>query len=273
MKPPPFAYADPATLPEALELLASDEDAVVLAGGQSLVPLLNLRLARPSLVVDLRRLPGLDRVEVSGGVMRIGASVTAASLMPVAAAAGFGGLAEALGWIGHPQIRARTTVGGSIAHADPSAELPTVLAACGGEVLLVSTAGERRVAAAEFFDGPFSTDRRPGELLVEVALPVPEGPSTFVEVARRPGDFAMVGLFLARGGPVRLGLSGVGSVPVCPPATIEALASGDLEAAAVALAGELRPEGDIHAGAEHRRAMAVALLRRAWTALELQGAA
>ena len=249
MKPPPVAYALPATLDEALDLLATSDDAAVIAGGQSLVPLLNLRLARPELLVDLAAIPGLDAVTTDGGELVVGAATTAATLL--AHPACFDGLREALAEVGHPQIRSRPTVGGSIAHADPAAELPAGLAGLGGSVELASRdEGTRAVAATDFFDGAFSTTRRPDELLVAVRFPIPTGPSTFVEVARRHGDFALVGVFAAqtdRG--LAFGISGVAGVPV------RSLGGAGLD--------DLDPPDDIHASAEHRRALVGTLVARA----------
>ena len=284
MKPPPFAYADPETVTEVCDLLVDwGDDAALLAGGQSLVPLLNLRLARPGLVIDLGRVSGLDSITHVGGsagsgelgrgeresgrgegaahVVRSGAGVGVTSL---AAAHPASGVVEAIHWIGHPQIRARTTVGGTIAHADSAAELPAVLVALDGSVTLRSSTDERMVAARDWFDGPFSTTRQPTELVVAVDLPVPDGPSWWGEVARRRGDFALVGMFVSRGSDGwRVALSGVGPISVRASGCEAALDGGDLDAACVALDADLDPPEDLHAGSAHRRSIARQLLRQA----------
>ena len=248
MKPPPFAYCRPTSVGETAEILATVEDASVLAGGQSLIPLLNLRLARPALVVDLSRCAGLDDVSAADGVLDVGARVTAAELASHPAV--FAGLSEAVLRIGHPQIRSRTTIGGSIAHADPSAELPTVLAGCGGAVVLTSVRGTREVAATDFFDGPFSTTRAEAELVVSVRFPIPDGPSTFLEVARRSGDFAIVGLYAQLHGEAsRFAASGAGPTAVAASSVDE-------------LMERIDPSDDIHASADHRRHLVRVLAHR-----------
>jgi aerobic carbon-monoxide dehydrogenase medium subunit len=173
VKPAPFAYERPASLDEALAVLAEHGDeAVPLAGGQSLVPMMNLRLAQPATVVDLNEVPGLDGIEERDGMLVIGAmarqrdverSPVAGRLCPL--------LAAALHHVGNPQTRNRGTLGGNLAHADPTSEVPTVIAACGGEIVLTSAGGSRAVGAGEFFLGPYMTGRLPGELLTEVRIP------------------------------------------------------------------------------------------------------
>ena len=165
MKPAPFTYHDPPSLDGVLAALAEHgDDAAVISGGQSLLPLMNLRLARPEVVIDPRRVPGLRGISVTDDAVVVGAMTTASELLEdPAVGLALPGLTEAVACIGHSQIRNRTTIGGSLAHADPAAELPAVLAGVEGDVLLTSTSGERRVPAAELFDGPFSTTRRPGD--------------------------------------------------------------------------------------------------------------
>ena len=199
MKPAPFTYLDPPSLDEVLAALAEHgDDAAVISGGQSLLPLMNLRLARPEVVVDPRRVPGLRDITVTPEAVVIGAMTTATEVLEhPEVGRTLPALVEAIACIGHSQIRNRTTIGGSVAHADPSSELPTVLAGVEGEVVLRSATGERRVSAAAFFDGSFSTTRRADELVTEVRFPVPPGATAWDEVARRPGDFALAG-------PVRL---------------------------------------------------------------------
>ena len=194
VKPAPFAYAAPRVLSEALRLLDSDEEAVVLAGGQSLVPMLNFRLARPSLLIDLNQIRGLDHLTVSRGMLRIGALTRQAALeRSPAVERGWPLLTRTVRLVAHPAIRGRGTVGGSLAHADPRAELPVALIALGARLRLSSLRGERSVAASEFFFGPMRTALQPGELLIEIEVPpLPDRARTaFVEHARTHGDFAI----------------------------------------------------------------------------------
>ena len=195
MKPPPFRYHTPRSLPEALDLLRqSPGEARVLAGGQSLVPLLNLRLAYPEVLVDLNRVEGLSYIRDEGGRLCIGA-------MTRQREAEFSGLlaercplvVEALAQVGHPAIRNRGTVGGSLAHADPVAELPCVMTALEAEFVAAGPGGERVVGAGEFFLAPYETALSPGEILVEVRIPLVPAPvsASFVEFSRRHGDFAL----------------------------------------------------------------------------------
>ena len=196
MKPAPFRYEVPATLEVALELLAEHgEQAAVLAGGQSLVPLLNSRELRPGLVIDINRIRGLDSVEIGPDHARIGALARAGELerhreladaLPI--------LREALGYVAVPQVRARTTIGGSVAHADPAAELPAVIAALDGEIELASKEGGRTLHWREFFRAPHAPDRRPDELIVAVRLARRLGLGfAFTEVGRRRSAPALVG--------------------------------------------------------------------------------
>ena len=275
VKPAPFTYLDPLTLDDVLLVLAEHgDDAAVISGGQSLVPLMNLRLARPEVVVDPRRVAGLADIVMGPDTVVVGAMVTASQLLEDAAvAAALPGLVQAVACIGHSQIRNRTTIGGSVAHADPAAELPAVLAGLEGEVVLASTGGERRLGAAELFDGAFSTTRRPDELVTSVRFPVPPGATAWDEIARRPGDFALAGLFaslLVDGGVVRharLAFSGVSDRPVRATAAESALLDQPLDEAALdrctdALLDELSPSDDVHASARHRGALAATLVRR-----------
>ena len=198
MKPPPFRYHTPRSLPEALALLReSPGDARVLAGGQSLVPLLNLRLAYPEVLVDLNGVEGLSYIRDEGSRLCIGAmtrqreaefSALLAERCPL--------VVEALAQVGHPAIRNRGTVGGSLAHADPVAELPCVMTALDAELVVTGPAGERIIAAGHFFLAPYETALSPGEIVVEVRVPVTPGvplppAASFVEFSRRHGDFAL----------------------------------------------------------------------------------
>jgi carbon-monoxide dehydrogenase medium subunit len=213
MKPPPFTYHAPASIAEAVELLATLEDAKVLAGGQSLVPLLNFRLARPAHLVDVNRVPGLDGVRARDSGFAIGATVRQADaerhpllrercpLVPLA-----------LRHVAHAAIRNRGTICGSLAHADPAAELPAVLLALDGHVVARSARGERAIAAADLFVGTFETSLEPDELITEVWFPAHDAASVaLVEESRRHGDFALAGV--ARAGD-RIALFGVAPTPV-----------------------------------------------------------
>ena len=206
MKPAPFDYLRPASLGEALEALASD-GAMALAGGQSLVAMLNMRLARPDLLVDIAHLP-----ELRGRGLRVGAAVRQAEL------AGLHPLIDlALPHVGHYQTRSRGTFCGSVAHADPAAELPLCLVALGGRVHLASARGERCVEAADFFEGPLMTAREEDELIAAVELPPPDPRAgyAFREVALRHGDFALAAFAaVADGDGVRLAVGGVADTPV-----------------------------------------------------------
>src|SRR5438093_12273921 len=212
MKPPPFEYHSPSTVEEACALLGSLEDAKVLAGGQSLVPLLNFRLARPSHLVDINRIPGLDAIyERDGGVAvqalarqaGVEDSELIARVCPL--------LSAAVRLVAHRVIRNRGTLCGSIAHADPASELPAVLLALGGHVVARSKRGERRIEAGELFAGVFEASIAPDELLVEAWFPKSPKPSAILEESRRHGDFALAGVVRAGD---RLALFGVAPTPV-----------------------------------------------------------
>lgn len=277
MKPAPFHYVRPERLDEALETLAEHGDeAKILAGGQSLIPVMNFRLAQPAVLVDVNRLAELDFVTVGDdGGLRLGALVRQSRLEGEAAVARRAPLlAEAVPFIAHPQIRHRGTVGGSLAHADPAAELPAVAVALDARFRLVARGGERWVAARDFFGGLFATALEPGEMLAEVAVPPrPERTGwAFQEVSRRPGDYAMVGVAArvsvdggGRCTDVRLVYMSVGDVPV---EVRFAEASGEepseelLASLAARAEAQVDPAGDIHAGAEYRRHVAGVLARR-----------
>lgn len=216
MKPAPFEYAAPESLEEALDLLG--EDAKPLAGGQSLVPLLNFRLARPRLLVDLNGVPGLGTIRRSGGSLFLGALVRQAALeRSRIAAEGWPLLHQAIRFVGHAQTRARGTIGGSVVHADPAAELPCVLATLGARFHVRSRRGSRTLAAEELFVGPLQTSLEPDELLVEIEVPEPRAGAraAFAEHARTHGDFALAGVaLLAWDDETRIGLLGVAPTPV-----------------------------------------------------------
>lgn len=276
MKPAPFTYRRARSLAEAADLLAACPDAKILAGGQSLVPMLNMRLARPETLVDIGSLAALDYVDVVDGHLEVGAAARQAAVaahplvrarLPV--------LAAAISRIGHSQIRNRGTVCGSIAHHDPSAELPALALALDARILTYGVRGTAVHEAVAFFTGTFDTALAPDEIVTAVQFPLPE-PGTgwaFEEVARRSGDFALVGgtalLRAAAGGTVervRIALFGVASTPVRLPA-VEELVTGaalteDVLAAAERLtARTLDPTADSHASADYRREVAAHLVR------------
>jgi carbon-monoxide dehydrogenase medium subunit len=282
MKTAPFEYHAPRSVDEVLSLLTEHADeAKVLAGGQSLVPLLAMRLARPSQLIDINNVAGLSGIRpLDGHGVAFGAltrerdaerSSLVATRLPV--------LAEALPLIGHVSIRNRGTVGGSMAHADASAELPAVAVVTGAEMVVRSAGGERIVPAAEFFDGHFTTSMADNELLTEVRIPGgPDGAGwAFYEIARRHGDFALVGvaaMLALEGGQVRearLALMGVAdrAIRAAGAETLLAgqAASGDTFAAAAQEATrDLTPAADVHGSAEFRRHLAGVAVRRALTA-------
>jgi CO/xanthine dehydrogenase FAD-binding subunit len=193
MKPAPFDYEAPTTVADALKLLAAHEESRPIAGGQSLVPMLAFRLARPSLLVDLNRIPSLFGIEEKGGVLRIGAMTRQATVLASDAVKRHAPLlVQALENVGHPPTRARGTIGGSCAHADPAAELPSAMVALDATMVIVGSGGERRVCADDFFIGAFETALQPGEILVALELPKQQGGSAFLEVSARKGDFGIV---------------------------------------------------------------------------------
>jgi aerobic carbon-monoxide dehydrogenase medium subunit len=278
LKPPLFAYARPGSLPEALELLAQGgEDAKVLAGGQSLVPLLNFRLARPTVLIDLNALSELDYVRRDDGHLAVGALTRqrAVETSP-AVAEGCPLLPQALHHVGHVQIRHRGTVGGSIAHADPAAELPAVAVATGATVVATGPGGTRELPAREFFDGPFMTVLSPSEILTEVRFPlIPGARTAFIEFARRSGDFALGGVaatvsFTEEGQVATAGLAacGMGPAPVRLQGSEEAITGQALDPpvlaqAARAASEQVSPFSDVHADETYRRELVGVLLRRA----------
>ncbi|ETK32506.1 FAD binding domain-containing protein [Microbispora sp. ATCC PTA-5024] len=278
MKPPPFDYHGPATLDEALGVLAeTGPDGKVLAGGQSLIPLLNMRLAAPAHIVDINRLPGLDVIEAGPGGVRVGALARHAAVERSAAAAAVQPLlGQALRLVAHPVIRNRGTVVGSLVHADPSAEMPAVLALLGGSVRLARRGGEREVPAEEFFTGPMESALLPGEMAVSAFFPALPGRSgtAFRELARRHGDYAMAGVAAAvtldddfRIAAARVACVSVGPVPVVVDVTAACgprpAASVDWDAVAAAVLDRIEPEADIHATAEYRRHLTGVLAVRA----------
>jgi CO/xanthine dehydrogenase FAD-binding subunit len=278
MKPAIFEYDAPTTVEEALGLLSQyGEDAKVLAGGQSLVPLMNFRLARPDRIVDLNEIPALAYVQEEGDTLRIGAMTRQVAVERSELAGRWPLLGQGLHWVGHVQIRNRGTIGGSIAHADPAAELPVALAALDGRVHVRSAGGGRTIGWEELFVTHLTTSLAPDELLCEIELPAlpPSSGSAFVEFARRHGDFALGGaaavVSLAADGSVaqaRLALLGAAPTPLRARAA-EALLAGrplDLEAAREVQArveADIDPTGDIHGSGEYRRGLIGAMARRA----------
>jgi carbon-monoxide dehydrogenase medium subunit len=280
VKPAPFAYEAPGTLDAALGLLTTHGDeAKVLAGGQSLIPVMNFRLARPAVLIDLNRLSDLDFVRRhQSGALRIGAMTRQSriereplvtELAPL--------LAEAVPHIAHPQIRNRGTVGGTLAHADPAAEMPAVVVALDARLRLAGPDSSRWVDAADFFRGLFTTALAPDELLVEVEIPAPplRAGSAFLEIARRHGDYALAGVAVtvtldesgACGGVDLVALS-VGDQPALSTSAPSVLAgqrpdAALFEAAAAAIQEEIEPLGDIHASADFKRHLSGVLTRRA----------
>jgi carbon-monoxide dehydrogenase medium subunit len=276
VKPAPFDYVAPRSVAEATAALSSaGGDAKVLAGGQSLVPLINLRLAKPAVLVDINRVAGLDGIAVPSGALSLGALVRHADLLSDRrVAAGWPILHDAAALIGHPAIRNRGTVGGSLAHADPAAELPAVLSVLGGSVVAEGARGRREIAADDLFLTYLTTALEPDEILTEVRLPAlpPAAGSAFVEFARRFGDFALVGagaVVVPSGGAVgeaRLALIGVGATPVR--VDLASLRGQPLAAKTWSAAGELAaaavdPDSDLHAPAEYRRQLAAVMAERA----------
>jgi carbon-monoxide dehydrogenase medium subunit len=277
MKLPHVDYEAPKTVSEAVELLAEHQDeASVLAGGQSLIPLLALRLARPEVLIDINGVDELSGVSVADGWVAIGAmtreyvaeeSETVAETVPL--------LAAALPLIGHEAIRSRGTVGGSLAHADPAAELPAVARALDAEFVVRGQSDERVVPAAEWFEGFLTTSRRPDELLVEVRFPAAGRGAgiSFQEVARRHGDFAIVGLAasltLSEGAisDARLAFAGISDVPVRAVDAEDLLVGEEPSAelfdeAARRATDDIDPPADLNGSSDYRRKVAAALVRR-----------
>lgn len=256
MKPAPFDYVRAATVDEAVASLAQFADrASVLAGGQSLMPMLNFRVAMPDVLVDIARIPELGRIRIDGDWIEIGAAVRQATLLAwPSLARELPLIALALPWVGHFQTRNRGTVCGSLAHADPSSELPLCLATLGGDVELRSTTGTRRLTASAFQTGMLSTARRADELIVTARFPRarPGEGFAFREVARRHGDFAIVALAAkadARG--TLLGVGGVAGQPTVR--DLGALTGRALDEALNAFAWDMGGHDDVHATARYRR--------------------
>jgi CO/xanthine dehydrogenase FAD-binding subunit len=278
MKPPRFDYHAPRSVDQAVELLVRyGGDAKILAGGQSLMPMLNFRLTRPAALVDVNRIPALAYIREEDGTVAFGAmtrqrtiefSPVVARRLPL--------LQEATRWVGHLPIRSRGTIGGSIAHADPSAEYPAVLTALQGEVVVQGPRGRRTLEPAALFETYLTTCLAPDELLIEVRLPAMAAGAGFAfeEFARRHGDFALAGIaaMIVRDGArcttARLASAGAGPVPVRLRAAEEILEHDGLGAAAIAAAAAraaelVDPDSDVHASADYRRHLTRVLTARA----------
>jgi len=269
LKPAPFGFAKARSVDQALALLSEHADARLLAGGQSLIATLNMRLSAPALLIDINGLDELTHIKVTGDTLEIGALVRHAQAERSGEIARHAPLiALALPHIAHPAIRNRGTIGGSIAYADPAAELPACLLALGAEIEIANATGTRTVAAEDFFTGLFETALGLGDMLTAVRVPVarPESRYGFAELARRHGDYALVGLAAAARHDckglrdVRLAFFGVDATPVRARAAEAAVERG--EDAAAALAHDLNPDGDVHASAAAKKHLAGVLLRR-----------
>jgi carbon-monoxide dehydrogenase medium subunit len=279
VKPAPFDYYDPTTIEETLGLLGEyGDEAKLLAGGQSLIPMLNFRLARPSRLIDINTVAGLDHLHSDDGVLVIGALTRQRTLERSELADGsWALLPAALGNVGHAHIRNRGTVGGSIAHADPAAELPAAVCALGGRMIIRGAGGEREVAADEFFQGIFTTAIEPDEMLTEIRIPQWPGRSgaAFLEVSRRHGDFAQIGVAAAvalgdDGTVARAGLavSGAATQPVPATGVADGLLGQQPTAPLVEQLTEqfvagLTPPSDLHGTTDYRRQLVRHLIPRA----------
>ncbi|HZM36220.1 MAG TPA: xanthine dehydrogenase family protein subunit M [Burkholderiales bacterium] len=266
MKAPAFAYAKPRTLEEAFDLIERP-GAKVLAGGQSLIPALNMRVAQPELLVDITGLPGLSEIRLDRGVLRVGGLVTHTQLqlsedvrthVPL--------LAQAVEHVAHPAIRNRGTLGGSVALADPAAEYPACLVALDATVVVHGRSDERLVGASEFFKGLYETDLRAGEIVAAVEFPAlkKDERSVFLELARRHGDYAIIGLAAHWGQDRRFVYFGAGVKPVF---AARASAARSLEEAKDVLKDDLDPPADLYNSSTTKRHLAGVLLERAWNTL------
>ena len=280
MKPAKFDYFAPTTLDETLELLAQHgPEAKVLAGGQSLMPMMNLRLVRPGVVVDINRVPGLSGIAASDGTVAVGALARQRDLgQSDVIRDAFPMMIAAISHIGHFQIRNRGTIGGSLAHADPAAELPALCTALDAEFVVADSGGTQSIPAAEFAIGPLITSLAPEQMLTEVRLPVLQGDGWrwgFREVSRREGDFALVGaVAMLRNDSdgvcreARITMFAVGDAPARMPAAEAALVGrvvddGVRREAAALVSDAVTPGSDIHASAEYRKEVSAVMARRA----------
>jgi aerobic carbon-monoxide dehydrogenase medium subunit len=271
--PPEFDYVAPDTLDEALAALRGDDDAKVLAGGHSLLPLMKLRLAAPTMLVDIRKVPGLRGAQRENGQWRIGALTRHAD---VQGNADLGPLGKAAALIADQQVRNRGTIGGSLAHGDPASDLPTVLLACEGSVTVTGSGGTREVAAADLFQDYLTTAVGDDEVLTEVRLPNFDGwGSSYLKFTRRAEDWAMVAVCaMVKKAPdgscedVRVALTNMASTPIRASATESLLHGSGLEQGAITRASEVAaddtdPPGDLNASPDYKRHLARVLTRRA----------
>jgi CO/xanthine dehydrogenase FAD-binding subunit len=279
MKPAPFKYIAASSLGDALTLKAEHgDDAKFLAGGQSLIPTMNFRLARPTILIDINKIDGLAGIRASSGATRIGALTRYRALQRDAAfAMAFPLIGEALPHIAHPQIRNRGTIGGNLSHADPASELPAIAVALGARFRVQAAKQERWVEAPDFFVGALTTGLKPDEMLVEIELPLakPRTGSCFMEIARRRGDFAIAGTAVIvtlderdECIEVRLAFCGVGETPIDASSVADALVGNKpTETAIIDVAKSVQamidPGGSVHATADYQRHIAGVLTERA----------
>jgi carbon-monoxide dehydrogenase medium subunit len=277
MKPPPFAYSAPRSVAEALDVLGREEEAKVLAGGQSLIPMLNMRLVAPAHLVDINRVAELCYISVGEDDVVVGALARHAEVEAhEAAASALPLLRQALRLVAHPVIRNRGTICGSIAHADPAGEMTAVVSLLSGTITAARASGTREIAARDFFAGPLETNLRSGELVISVRFPrlPPNTGTAFHEIARRHGDYALAGAAAAVSvdDDLRVGAAKVAYISLSPTPLVIDLTddlvgqmqpTADWQAAARRAAACTEPEPDIHASAEYRRHLATVLTARA----------
>jgi carbon-monoxide dehydrogenase medium subunit len=278
MKPASFDYVRPGSLGEALQALSTHRDnGKILAGGQSLVPMMNMRVVRPGVLIDINRVPGLDGIRVDGGELVIGALARHSRLLESELVAKHCPLmVEAYHHVAHKPIRNRGTIGGNISHADPASEMPAVLVAADGTIVAKRTTGERRITAASFFTGPMQTALAADEMVVEIRIPAaPAGQGwAFEEEANRKGDFAMAAIaatVLVKGGKCEraaIAVAGMGDHAARLPAAEAVLKGKALDAATIAAAAahardSVDPSGSYHADPQYKRDLVAALVERA----------
>jgi carbon-monoxide dehydrogenase medium subunit len=266
MIPAPFEYTRAESVDHAIALLDSSEDAKILAGGHSLLPLMRFRLARPDLLVDIGRVQDLSYVREDGDHVAIGAltrhhdvanSDALQTLCPI--------VAHTASEIGDPQVRHVGTIGGSVAHADPASDIPTVLVALGADLVIAGAGGATRtVNAREFFQGLFTADLSPNEVLTEIRVPKSTGGWSYLKFHRRAQDWALVGVAAVMNGSASVALTNMGETPLRAAGVEEALAGGSDPATAAARADEgTAPPADAFGSAEYRRELSKVLVRRA----------
>ena len=268
MFPNPFSYARPSSLPEALALLAQyRDDAKVLAGGQSLIPLLKLRLAAPTAILDIGALESLNYTRVDSDDLVVGALTRYCDLeRSDVVRRECPALGHVSSMVGDPQVRHRGTIGGSLAHADPASDLPALLLALDGSVLVTNKRRSRLVSAQDFFHGFLTTDLADDEIVTEIRIPRARRSWRYEKFARRAQEWAVIGVVVIRDeqtGTIRIGLVNAGSTPLRAHTVERALADGaDPASAARLVVGDMQPSADVAASAEYRRHLAVTLLER-----------